>query len=196
LKRLLEMDEKKDMNGATENVNPPVESVAAGAESATTAHRRVMIAVDGSEYADYAIRWTYENVFKPKDELMLVHVAVPPMVPDFGFSTAYVTESLWIDVLHQANETTRKTVERYHKIAKELTKNEKECKVRIISERGEPKDILAQIAKEQNVDLVVVGSRGFSTVKYIFLGSTSQYLVNHLEMPVIVVHKPKEVVHS
>jgi len=150
-----------------------------------------MIAVDGSDFADYAVQWTVENLFKERDELILAHVAVPPMVPDFGFSTAYVTESLWVDVMQKANDQTRRTIERYHALARQFLKEHRKSSVRVISESGDPKEVLERLSRNAGANMMVVGSRGFSSVKYVFVGSTSQYLVNHLDIPVIVVHKAR-----
>jgi len=168
-----------------------VEVGTSGVGEGESAARRIMVAVDGSEYADFAVQWTMKNVFQEKDELVLVHVAVPPMVPDFGFSTAYVTEALWVDVMQKANDQTRRTVDRYRAMARDLLKAHPQSTFRILSESGDPKEVLERLARELDSSIFVVGSRGFSSVKYVFVGSTSQYLVNHLEIPVIVVHKPR-----
>ncbi|MFQ3238132.1 MAG: nucleotide-binding universal stress UspA family protein [Olleya marilimosa] len=47
------------------------------------------------------------------------------------------------------------------------------------------------VAKEHNVDLIVMGSRGSSGLKEIFVGSNTEKVVRHAEIPVLVVkNKP------
>lgn len=53
---------------------------------------------------------------------------------------------------------------------------------------GEPVDIIVDTAKENDFNLIVMGSRGQSTLKNILLGSVSQYVLKHAPCPVLIVH--------
>jgi nucleotide-binding universal stress UspA family protein len=44
---------------------------------------------------------------------------------------------------------------------------------------GEPGPLLCQIAREQNIDLILVGRRGRSGLSELFLGSVSNYVLHH-----------------
>ena len=53
--------------------------------------------------------------------------------------------------------------------------------------KGNAADRIIEMAKEENVDLIVVGSRGMSGVKRFFLGSVSHNVAHHCECPVLIV---------
>lgn len=54
-------------------------------------------------------------------------------------------------------------------------------------ETGQPRDVICSVAKEENVDLVILGSRGLGSIERLMLGSVSDYIVHHCVAPVLVV---------
>ena len=52
---------------------------------------------------------------------------------------------------------------------------------------GDGGNTIVNTAKKQNFDLIVIGSRGNSKVKEIFLGSTSNYVLHKSSIPVLIV---------
>jgi len=46
---------------------------------------------------------------------------------------------------------------------------------------------IVRIAKRNNFDLIIIGSRGISLVKEIFIGGTSNYVLHKAPMPVLIV---------
>lgn len=46
---------------------------------------------------------------------------------------------------------------------------------------------IVDIAEKKNFDLIVIGSRGMSAAKEIFLGSTSNYVLHKSKKPVLIV---------
>ena len=55
-----------------------------------------------------------------------------------------------------------------------------------VSYRDDGKRIV-EVAEKQNFDLIVIGSRGMSAAKDLFLGSTSNYVLHKSKKPVLVV---------
>lgn len=55
-----------------------------------------------------------------------------------------------------------------------------------VAETGDVRDAILELAEQEKVSAIVVGSRGLSAVKRFILGSTSSYLVTHAPCPVIV----------
>lgn len=51
---------------------------------------------------------------------------------------------------------------------------------------GDPVSEIVKIAKEEKVDMILMGSRGRSTIKAILLGSTAEGVVRRAEVPVMV----------
>lgn len=52
---------------------------------------------------------------------------------------------------------------------------------------GQPAEAICDFAKEQGVDLIVIGSRGRSAFSALVLGSTSSQVLHHAPCPVTVV---------
>ena len=55
---------------------------------------------------------------------------------------------------------------------------------------GHPADMICRVAEEKDVELVVVGPRGRSSLARFFLGSVSQSVAKHAPAPVLVVKPP------
>ena len=46
---------------------------------------------------------------------------------------------------------------------------------------------IVKFTNDKNFDLIVIGSRGMSSIKEAFLGSTSNYVLHKLQIPVLIV---------
>ena len=46
-------------------------------------------------------------------------------------------------------------------------------------------------AKHEHADIIVMGTRGQDAIRRTFLGSVSDYVIHHSQVPVIVVPKAK-----
>lgn len=147
------------------------------AESAKA--QKVLIAVDGSDHANYAVKWYLDNIHKTSDEVIFAHVAAYP-VPTFAAGvplspeivTAFVNEQ---DELHKAVKT------QLEEILAGKTVNHKFYK-----EEGEAGHKLCHIAKDEHVTLIVMGTRGLGTIRRTILGSVSDYVLHHAHCPVII----------
>lgn len=54
-------------------------------------------------------------------------------------------------------------------------------------EIGTPAEVIVDEVEEEDYDLLVIGSRGFSTLRGLLMGSVSQYVLQHANCPVLVV---------
>ncbi len=52
---------------------------------------------------------------------------------------------------------------------------------------GDPGHSIVEYAHTHHVDLIVIGARGLSTFKKIFLGSVSHYVMQKADMPIVLV---------
>ena len=53
-------------------------------------------------------------------------------------------------------------------------------------EVGDPAETIVRVAEEEESDLIVIGSRGMSSVHTCFTGSVSKYVLKHAYYPVLV----------
>jgi nucleotide-binding universal stress UspA family protein len=59
-------------------------------------------------------------------------------------------------------------------------------------ERGEPGHTICEVAAEEGVDVVVVGSHGTGFLKRLLLGSVSHHVLHHASRPVLVVREDRD----
>ncbi|MHC1715207.1 MAG: universal stress protein [Acidaminococcaceae bacterium] len=63
----------------------------------------------------------------------------------------------------------------------------KEIKTKYMVEIGRPAEIILDICKQESCDLIIMGSRGLSTLKQLILGSVSDYVMSNAMCPVMVI---------
>jgi nucleotide-binding universal stress UspA family protein len=135
--------------------------------------KKIIVPVDGSEGSEKAIQFACDIVKKFRSELTLLCVVPQPIL--FGVEAGIVDfrplENAGKDILDSSK-----------KIAKEkgLTPDTR-------LDVGQAADKIIQIAKDENFDLIVIGSRGMSTVKSFLLGSVSNKVSHHASCPVLIV---------
>ena len=54
-------------------------------------------------------------------------------------------------------------------------------------EIGDPGECIADVAEEEESDLIVMGCRGFGTIRSLLVGSVSNYVMKHVTCPVLLV---------
>lgn len=130
--------------------------------------KRILIAVDGSHGGISATRIGGEMAEGRDAEVVLVHaVPLPPMVP--GVDQAISEESL-----NYLEETADSALAGAEGILAEMS---------VTAERvvraGSPAEVILSVAEERDVDIIVVGHRGFGAMKRFILGSVSSKLAHH-----------------
>jgi nucleotide-binding universal stress UspA family protein len=59
-------------------------------------------------------------------------------------------------------------------------------------EEGRPADVILDVAREVDADLIVLGARRLGLVRTLTLGSTSHKVIHEARRPVTVLHPPEE----
>ena len=62
-----------------------------------------------------------------------------------------------------------------------------DIKVEFILKKGKPNKIICDESEKLGSDLIVIGKSSSSSISNIILGSTAAYIVNHANVPVLVV---------
>jgi nucleotide-binding universal stress UspA family protein len=141
--------------------------------------RKILIATDGSDHAKRALLFAIESAVKWNSELIIVSV-VPQishiLVPTPGF---YIEE--YILELEKAYQNVLLEAEN------EIKNKNSEILTRTHLGKGRPADIIIELAEKENVDLVVIGSRGLGRITGTVLGSTSQAVVHTCTKPILIV---------
>lgn len=143
---------------------------------------RIVVGVDGSAGAAYALRWAFEEARLRGASVEVVFAwHIPPMI------TADPT-GMAMGALdpHQFEEAARLELNRSIERAGPVPDG---VRVEPILANGAPAEMLLDAAV--GADLLVVGSRGRGGFSGLLLGSVSQQCVHHAPCPVAVVPVPE-----
>ena len=142
--------------------------------------KKILIATDGSEHAKHALNYAVESAVKWGAKLMILTVVPPisPLVYSSEFGASYIPELM---------DDHRKSHQRILSEAANIVKNKK-LDIQVVTrlEEGRPSDVIVDTAKEEDVDLIVMGSRGMGGITG-FLGSTSRHVVEACTKPILIV---------
>ena len=61
----------------------------------------------------------------------------------------------------------------------------------VVVEKGNPVEVILNVAKEKNCDLIVMGTHGVGTLADVVMGSTARRVIRRSTMPVLVVRLPE-----
>ncbi|KAJ3017020.1 UNVERIFIED_CONTAM: hypothetical protein HDU68_011893 [Siphonaria sp. JEL0065] len=152
-------------------------------------HSRVIaIAIDESKFSEFAFDWTLANIVRPEsDQIVLLHVR-----PVISAPTVYAT-TIAVDLTSEAVVLENANRKHSHELLQSFANrvSPKAFNLRGVGLRGDPREEIPLKVAELRVDVLVVGNRGLSKFKESVLGSVSQFLVHHSQVPVIVAHPPQ-----
>jgi nucleotide-binding universal stress UspA family protein len=131
---------------------------------------RILLPTDGSEDAIRAAEAAADLARKRGAELHVVHVWHDVR----GFAHDFVKREL----RRQGQEILDEQVEKIRASGGEVTK--------AYLRRGRTSNEVIALCKEIDAGLLVVGSRGLGTVRRILMGSQSEEIVHHAQVPVLV----------
>ncbi|XP_041350556.1 universal stress protein Sll1388-like [Gigantopelta aegis] len=140
--------------------------------------RKIVVAMDGSEYANFAFKWYMKHIYRHGDHVVLIYC------PEYHAVHARFVEVDITLVAEQIEEEQKKTREFLEHLAEKLKEYGIGGKVK--SESGNPGEVIVRVAEEEDADLIVTGSRGLGIVRRTFLGSVSDYVLHHSHVPVII----------
>lgn len=144
-------------------------------------YKTVVVPVDGSENSRRALEHAVSIAEGNSSELIVVHVAnIVSAISNFDqtpISGGYVSEQIAEDM-----EETGKEI-----LGEALKEISPAVTVKSVFEVGSPGPAVLAVAKKNNADLIVMGSRGLGPIKGLFMGSVSSYVTSHSQCPVLVV---------
>ncbi|KAJ3125086.1 hypothetical protein HK100_010995 [Physocladia obscura] len=149
--------------------------------------RIIAIAVDASKYSEFAFDWAISNLVRPEtDQIVLINVR-----PVVEFPGVYVAAN--IDFSQEFEKIEAENKKQSHELLQSYASKLSPHKynIRGIALSGDPRDEIAFKVDELKASLLVIGSRGLGGFKKALLGSVSDYLVHHLNVPVII-PRPQE----
>src|SRR5579872_3205518 len=139
--------------------------------------KHIMVPYDKSESANRAFEYAIYLAEKFSARISIVTCVTIQVPTDPYFGTAYI-------------ETTRLLKEDAQKSISNLESRLKESKIEYKTDVLEVRSItdsLVSYAESHNVDLIIMGSRGFGGFKKLLLGSVASGVSQHSQCPVLIV---------
>ena len=147
---------------------------------------RILVPLDGSEHSMHALEKAVQIAKKCEGKITLVHVysvlsaGVVPMT-----MAMYEPVALPPELITKLADAVRESGAKLLEEAKRKVDAEGVQSETLLKEGHTVEEIL-KIAKEEDSDLIVIGARGLSTIREIFLGSVSHGVTLHAPCPVLV----------
>ncbi len=139
-------------------------------------YKRILVPTDGSEFAKKA----------QKHALFLAKVTGAEIVAVSVTENNFVNGLPLDDEINQLNQLLKERSEENLKEFDEL--NEDNLKINHIVKEGSPAKCILEVAKEEEVDLIVIGSSGKSGFDRFIMGSVADKVVNSAKCAVLVIH--------
>lgn len=133
----------------------------------------IVVAVDGSEHAERAVRWGSEQAELEHRRLVVLSVAEWGKLRNSSFLAGVTLEDLGQSARSVAGDAAA--------LARELTPD---VAVEATGLLGDPRQVLVDVST--GAHLVVMGSRGRGPLRSMFLGSVSSAVVKQARCPVVV----------
>ncbi|KAH7044281.1 hypothetical protein BKA57DRAFT_469163 [Linnemannia elongata] len=155
----------------------------------TRRSRTFLVGTDLNEYSSHALQWVMENMVEDGDEIVALRV-VPIELRD-SFAKSGIPSFQGQEVAARSEAT------KIMDMIREKNKS-KPKQVNIVVEYvvGAVRDTIQHMIKMYEPSMLVVGTRGRSSVKGFLLGSVSRYLLNHSPVPVTVVRPASKLIKS
>jgi nucleotide-binding universal stress UspA family protein len=138
----------------------------------------VVVGVDGSTGSDAAVTWAAQYAVSRHLPLLVVHGAGERLSDTQPFGHA---ESLQAHT-DRAQEVTDRAVAIVHEVGPTLD-------LEVSAPLHDPREVLLDCAAKAS--MLVVGTRGFGTVRILLLGAVSAAVATHASCPVAVVRPPQ-----
>jgi nucleotide-binding universal stress UspA family protein len=138
---------------------------------------KILIAVDGSEYTRRMLAWWAAHEEFLGDGHSYTVLTVVPQIPPYAASA--VNRELLLSYYSDEGDKVFKPVRAF------LDQQKK--RATFLSKAGIVPDVIAQMAHNENFDLVLMGSHGHSMVGNLVMGSTATRVLSACKTPVLLI---------
>jgi nucleotide-binding universal stress UspA family protein len=142
-------------------------------ECPLTRGEKILVAVDGSPFADMAVDQAISLGGICSSEISLVSVI--DLFPEQMAIAPALVEKMSADVKEFLDKAKQK-----------VDKAKIQCET-IVRMGGKPHELILEEARQREVDLIVMGTQGRSGLKRVLLGSVAQSVIGNAPCPVLVV---------
>ncbi len=147
--------------------------------------KHILCPVDFSEYSDEALKYTMQLAQANNADVHLLHVL--PQINYYDWSltgmSAMISEEVYIklkeDAIHKMNKLIKHLNDSYPKISVSIK----------IEEFSLPSESILNEAKDQKIDMIILGSHGRKGLDRILMGSVAESILRHAHCNVLIYKK-------
>lgn len=145
-------------------------------------YRRILVAIDGSFESELAFEKAVNIALRNGATLLLTHIIDTNVLQSVATFDNYIYERL--------EKESQVVLDAYEQQAREKGVSS----IKQIIEFGNPKIQLAtEIPDKENVDLIMVGATGMNTFERLMIGSSSEYILRHAKVDLLIVRDKEKV---
>ena len=142
-------------------------------------YKKILLPTDGSEYANKAAEHALWIAKASGAEIIALSVT------DTSSLIGLPLDDVIVRIKEMLQEEAAKSLEN---VAEVMKKDDKDLKITLKTEEGSPADVVLKTIKEEEIDLVGVGTSGKHGLDRFLLGSVAENVVRSSISPVLVVH--------
>ena len=143
-------------------------------------YKKVLFCTDFSENSDYAFNFAYGIAKRDEGVLYILHV-IPPN-PYQKFAENVLTPEDLVKMQKNMEEYLDDNYKKRYvnEIGNEIT-------YKIVTKSGMEDIEIINLAKQENVDIIVMGTHGNTGIKHVFFGSVAEKVIRHSPIPVFII---------
>jgi len=147
--------------------------------------KRILVPCDFSSPAQEAYRLAAQIAAKNNGEVLLLHVINIPVVYDPGLGGLPYTDPTLLEDLEAAS------IKNFEALLANVAIPSVRSSYHITN--GDILSCILEYSEEKNIDLIVMGTTGSTGLAEIFVGSNTEKVVRHAQVPVLAVRKAPSV---
>lgn len=156
--------------------------------------KKILVPTDFSEQAGYALDFAYQIALKSTAEIILVNVIDYPGLSSVwsgGMNVIGGAEPP-LDNLDESfiNNLLDRSKDEMKSMVKKL--NHGNVKISQMVEVGNPYFVIAEKIAQEDINLVIMGTKGATGLEEVLIGSNTERVVRHAKCPVITLKKKRD----
>jgi nucleotide-binding universal stress UspA family protein len=152
-------------------------------------YKKVLFCTDFSENSDYAFEFAYGIARRDEGLLYILHVLTE------NPNQMYVRNMLDIEEIRKIQKGIQEDLD--NKFKERYVKNmDNGVKYEIVTKSGKEDEEILKFAKDEKVDIIVMGTHGRTGIEHIIFGSDAEKVLRHSPFPVFVIPSRKKLKRS
>lgn len=147
----------------------------------TNIFKKILVPYDESDYSDKALEYTLDLKKIYKSKIFVLHIISSGMRYDLIGNDGNRT-SLQLD-----NKMSVEEIEVFQSLKKQLKKFKARLDIKVVIATKSISAEIIDFAEKNNIDLIVMGSKGRTGFKKLLLGSVASDVIAYANCPIIVI---------